>query len=103
MDDLKTMSWNKIQLDSEAPFEQGTTLDLFIEDDNLIRAYDLLLREIDWSIWEDTYELQKGQPPIKPFYIAGLLLFGISERIRSSRDLEKATRMRLDFMWFLEG
>ena len=51
MDDLKTMSWSKIQLDCEAPFEQGTTLDLFIEDDNLIRAYDLLSREIDWSIW----------------------------------------------------
>ncbi len=103
MDDLKTSNWSQIQLDREASFEQGTTLDLFIEEDNLIRAYDLLLKEFDWSEWEDTYKFKKGQPPIKPFYIAGLLLYGISERIRSSRDLEKATRMRLDFMWFLEG
>ena len=95
--------WSKPQLNRESPFEKNLTLDKLIADDHFIRGYDLLLNEFNWSKWEVLYNLKKGQPPIHPFYIAGILLYGISEKIRSSRDLEKACVNRLDFMWFLEG
>jgi hypothetical protein len=35
--------------------------------------------------------------------VAGAILYGLMRRVRSSRELEEATRERLDFRWFLEG
>ncbi len=95
--------WAKPKIDIESKFDDSITLDKLIPGDHMIRGYDLLLNEFDWSKWESKYNLTKGQPPIHPMYLAGILLYGMSERIRSSRDLEKACSLRLDFMWFLKG
>ena len=35
--------------------------------------------------------------------MAGAILYGLMRRVRSSRELEEATRSRLDFLWFLDG
>lgn len=61
-----------------------------------------LLEEIDWSTWEETYA-GSGQPPIHPRYLAGSILYGLLNRARSSRELERAARKDLDFIWLLEG
>ena len=49
------------------------------------------------------YDGHRGQPPIHPMRLAGAILYGLMRGIRSSRELEDATRERLDFRWFLEG
>ena len=45
----------------------------------------------------------RGQPPIHPRVLASVLLYGLLTRIRSSRALEEALCVRLDFRWLAEG
>ena len=49
------------------------------------------------------YDLRRGQPPIPPRVIASIILYGNLTRIRSSRKLEEALQVRLDFRWLVEG
>jgi len=58
---------------------------------------------LDWSSWEQHYVLVAGQPPIHPKIMAGVILYGLSHGIRSSRRLEWACANAVDFMWLAEG
>ena len=93
---------------AQAPYsrEQMTLLSPSIDEmigaNHEIRVFEFLLERLDWSEWESAYD-ENGQPPIHPRLIAGCILWGLMLRLRSSRQLEDATRNRLDFMWFLNG
>ena len=78
-------------------------LDDLIPADHPVRQLEAILSQIDWRPWEARYNGHRGQPPIHPRLVAGAILYGLIRRIRSSRELEEATRERLDFRWFLEG
>ena len=47
------------------------------------------------------YNGRVGQPPIPPWVIAGVILYGLMRRIRSGRQLEFACGNNIDFMWLL--
>jgi len=79
------------------------TLDDSIAPDHPIRLWYELLRSVDWTEWECQYNGRRGQPPIHPRLLAGAILYGLSRKIRSSRQLEDACENRKDFGWFLEG
>jgi len=80
------------------------SLDEQIGSDHGIRLFDQMLRELDWSEWEAEYACEgAGRAPIHPRLMAGCILYGLLKRIRSTRDLEEATRMRLDFRWLMDG
>lgn len=89
-----------------APREQlllyGRSLDEAVPADSPVREYAGLLNEVDWKPWEKAYT-GHGQPPIHPRYLAGAILWGLMNRIVSTRDLETAACLRVDFMWLLEG
>lgn len=68
-----------------------------------VRLLDTLLDGIDWSVWEAEYKLTRGMPPIHPRVLAGLLIYGLLMRVRTSRVLERALEVRLDFRWLVEG
>ncbi len=78
-------------------------LDDLIAADHPVRQLDAILSRVDWRPWEARYNGHRGQPPIHPRLLAGAILYGLIRRVRSSRELEDATRERLDFRWFLEG
>lgn len=79
-------------------------LDDLVARDHSIRVLDVVLNELDWSEWERPYmKGRRGQPPFHPRLVAGCILYGLLRKLRSSRQLEDATRERLDFQWFLEG
>lgn len=71
--------------------------------DDPVRVLDEMLGQVDWQAWEMHYNGHLGQPPLHPRVMAGAILFGLMNRVRSSRDLESATRNRIDFKWLLEG
>jgi transposase len=79
------------------------TLDAMISDDHPVRLFDEILRRMDWSSWESRYVLVQGQPPIHPRVVASVLLYGLSQGIRSSRRLEWACLNAMDFVWLAEG
>ena len=78
------------------------SLDEAIPAGHPIRLVERCLHLVDWTAWESRYASRRGQPPIHPRLMAGCILYGLMRGIRSSRQLEDATRERVDFMWFLE-
>lgn len=78
-------------------------LDEVISPDHPVRLLHELLGEMDWSSWEARYHGRRGQPAIHPRILAGVLLYGLMCRTRSSRLLEEALLCRIDFRWLAEG
>ena len=78
-------------------------LDESIDASHPVRLLDEILRGMDWSAWEQEYNGEQGQPPIRPLVVAGVILYGLMRRIRSSRQLEYACGHNFDFIWLAEG
>jgi transposase len=78
-------------------------LDDAVPPEHPVRRFDEILGKVDWSDWEAGYMLTKGQPPIHPRVLAGIILYGLLKRVRTSRALEEALHFRLDFRWLAEG
>ncbi len=72
-----------------------------------VRHLDYLLRSVAFAEtsaeMEREYVLNMGKPPDHPRVLAVLYFYGMLERIRSSRKLEKACYSRLDVIWLREG
>jgi transposase len=81
----------------------STTLSDRIPQDHSVRLFWDLLDSYDWTAWEVRYHGRIGQPPIHPRIVAGVLLYGLTQGIRSSRRLEWACGHAVDFMWLAEG
>jgi transposase len=79
------------------------TLDAVVSQDHPVRLFDEILAQMDWSAWECHYVLVAGQPPIHPRVMAGVILYGLSRGLRSSRALEWACLNSVDFLWLAEG
>jgi transposase len=75
--------------------------------DHPARLFDELLRSAafakTFAEWERQYDLREGQPPYHPRDLAGLYLYGMLDRKRSSRQLESACHNQLDLIWLLSG
>lgn len=80
-----------------------TTLSDRIPEDHSVRLFWELLETYDWRIWEGQYCGCHGQPAIPPRIVAGVLLYGLTQGLRSSRRLEWACGHAVDFMWLAEG
>jgi len=78
-------------------------LDEIVAADHSIRTVEALLNACDWASWEARYDGHMGQPTIHPRLMAESILYGLMRNLRSSRQLEDATKERQDFRWFLEG
>ena len=70
-----------------------------------VRLLDELLGapQINWKPWEAGYFRNTGQPAVRPRVLASILLYGLMTRIRSSRGLEDALLVRLDYRWLAHG
>ena len=95
----------------EGPREQmvlwAQRLDDAVPADHPVRHFDFLLRSSafaeTFTDWESDYVLVEGKPPYHPRDLAGLYLYGMMNRVRSSRQLEASTYNRLDVIWLLQG
>lgn len=97
------MKWALITESREQLVLIPTSLDAGIDADHQVRLIDSILQRLDWSPLEATYNGKVGQPPIHPKILCGVILYGLICRIRSSRKLEEALQMRLDFRWLAHG
>lgn len=72
-------------------------LDDAIQWDHPVRRFDELLHVAlfaeTFRQWQGNYVLSEGKPPYHPRDLAGLHLYGMPNRIRSSRQLEAACHM----------
>ena len=95
--------WAKAAMDRDQLVLIATTLSDRIPEDHSVRLFWELLGSYDWGLWEARYCGCHGQPPIHPRLVAGVLLYGLTQGIRSSRRLEWACAHAVDFMWLAEG
>ncbi len=95
--------WDRPILKREQLVLFPAKLDEAVPCDHEVRLFDEILRKIDWADWEERYPNRRGRPPIHPRIMAGVILYGLMTRIRSSRALENALDVRLDFRWLAEG
>jgi transposase len=79
------------------------TLDGSIGEDHPVRLFEEILRSRDWSAWEAEYDGTRGRPPIPPWVLAGLILYGLMRGARSSRMLEYLCTHNIDYLWLTEG
>jgi transposase len=79
------------------------TLGECVPPDHPVRLFDEILSSLSWSGWEQHYCQVAGQPAIPPRVVAGAILYGLSQGLRSSRRLEWACKNAVDFMWLVEG
>lgn len=84
-----------------------TRLDDAVPANHPVRLLDLLLGSEPFAqtfrAWEREYDGLTGRPPYHPRDLAGLYLYGMLNRLRSSRQLEAACYNRLDVIWLLSG
>ena len=65
---------------SRAPESRGqmvlyaTRLDEVLAAEHPVRMFEGILARLDWSEWEAGYDLTRGQPPIHPRVLAGVIL-----------------------------
>jgi transposase len=97
------MDWAKSPEIREQMILFPSRLDDAIGADHNVRLLDDILSRLDWSKWESGYDLRRGQPPIHPKVLSSVILYGLLTRIRTSRALEEALQVRLDFRWLVEG
>ena len=88
------MDWSRATERREELVLFPTKLDDSIGSEHPVRLFDALLQKVDWTEWEANYKLSKGMPPIHPRVLAGVVLFGLQKRIRTSRGLEDALQVR---------
>ncbi len=95
--------WNQAPLPRDQILLFPETLGDRIPQDHSVRLFAEILDTLDWSSWERHYVLVAGQPPIHPKIMAGVILYGLTHGMRSSRRLEWACTNAVDFMWLVEG
>lgn len=105
------MNFPRRPLDRQQAVLFPERLDEAIPPDHGVRLLDELLERIDWRPWFPARQREvknqkasnRGRPPIHPRIIASVILYGFLRRIFSSRDLEEAIHVRLDFRWLAHG
>jgi transposase len=68
-----------------------------------VRLLDEILDTFDWTSRAGKYDGKSGKPPIHPRVICKVLLYALSRRIRSSRQMEYAIGHSIDFIWLVSG
>jgi len=95
--------WATAPMDRNQILLFSPTLDVTIDANHPVRLFDDILATMDWAPWEAHYHGKRGQPPIHPRALASAILYGMTLKIRSSRDLERACTTSLDFIWLVSG
>ena len=81
-----------------------TSLDDIIEQDNDVRFIDLFVESLDIrGMGFKVDHIENGRPAYHPQDLLKLYIYGYLNSIRSSRKLEKSTKINTEVMWLLKG
>lgn len=82
-----------------------TVMDDYVTDNNPVRVIDAFVGSLDMASlgFEKAVLKDTGRPPYAPQDLLKLYIYGYSNRIRSSRRLEKECCRNLEVIWLLIG
>ncbi len=87
--------------DRKSPMEIRSLEDR-IEVDNPVRLIDFFVESLDLGeLGFKVTHASEGRPPYHPSVLLKLYIYGYMNSVRSSRKLEKATKINLEVMWLL--
>lgn len=80
------------------------TIDDYIEENNPVQFIDAFVGSLDLEQlgFKHTQTQGAGRPPYHPAGMLKLYLWGYTNRIRSSRNLEKETHRNIEVMWLMQ-
>jgi transposase len=76
---------------------------VLIPEDDSVRLLRNIIKEMDFSKVYSAYSEKGRKPAISPITMFEIIVYGYMNRMFSSRDLEKACRRDINFMWLLDG
>ena len=71
--------------------------------DDSVRLIDQVLEELDYRELYLTYSSEGRNPAVSPKTLFKIMVYAYSQHIYSSREIEKACRLNLAFMFLLKG
>lgn len=77
--------------------------EIMIPKNDSVRLLSTILEGLDYSKLYDAYSTYGRNPAISPKTLFKVLVYANACDIQSSRDIEKACRRDINFMWLLEG
>jgi len=80
----------------------STCLDDMVSDDNSVRLIDQFVETIDLHSLGFKVASYKGRPSYNPADLLKLYIYGYTNRMRSSRVLEKECHRNIEVMWLLK-
>ena len=78
-------------------------LEGLIPEDESVRLLSHELEELDYTLLYQAYSAKGRNPAVDPKTMFKILTYAYSQNIYSSRDIEKACRRDINFMWLLAG
>lgn len=78
-------------------------LDVFIPDNDSVRLVSQIVDELDFRKLNLTYSSKGRNPSVKPRILFSILIYAYMNGIYSSRQIEKACKRDINFMWILAG
>lgn len=72
-----------------------------VDADDPVHVVRQVVRDLDLSAFHRAYEAKRGRPPFHPEAMVGLLLYGACRGVYSSRQLQRACRQDVAFMYLM--
>ena len=83
---------------------QMISLDMMVDHNSMVRIIDVFLDCIDSNdLGFISSQQVTGRPAFPIRTLLGIYIYGYLHKIRSSRDLEKATKVNIELMWLVKG
>ena len=79
------------------------SLEGLVPEDESVRLLSHELEELDYTLLYQAYSAKGRNPAVDPKTMFKILTYAYSQNIYSSRDIEKACRRDINFMWLLAG
>ena len=79
------------------------SLEGLVPDDDSVRLLSHELEDLDYSLLYQAFSAKGRNPAVEPKVMFKILTYAYSQNIYSSRDIERACRRDINFMWLLAG
>ena len=98
-----TLYKNYSQISENYQLKLPIDLDVLISEDDSVRLLSLMMEELDYKKLYEAYSPNGRNPAVPPKILFKILIYAYMNDIWSSRKIELACKIDINFMWLLQG
>ena len=98
-----TLYKNYSQISENYQLKLPIDLDVLIPEDDSVRLLSLMMEELDYKKLYEAYSPNGRNPAVPPKILFKILIYAYMNDIWSSRKIELACKIDINFMWLLQG